>query len=102
VATDIRNISTNNVLGTTNSRDGNNNPALRTHTDLVAAGPDINGDRSGTVGFLEVAKALSQYKINNAVDAFEMHARGIAAATATYLLSWKGFPAVEEVVEWPD
>ena len=67
VTTDIRNISTYNVLATTNSGDQNNKLALGAHTDSVAAGPGINDDGSGTVGILEVAKALSKYKINNAV-----------------------------------
>jgi hypothetical protein len=67
VTTDIRNISTYNVLATTTSGDQNNKLALGAHTDSVAAGPGINDDGSGTVGILEVAKALSQYKINNAV-----------------------------------
>jgi hypothetical protein len=67
VTTDIRNISTYNVLATTNSGDQENKLALGAHTDSVAAGPGINDDGSGTVGILEVAKALSKYKINNAV-----------------------------------
>jgi hypothetical protein len=67
VTTDIRNISTYNVLATTNSGDQNNKLALGAHTDSIAAGPGVNDDGSGTVGILEVAKALSQYKINNAV-----------------------------------
>jgi Zn-dependent M28 family amino/carboxypeptidase len=67
VTTDIRNITTYNVLATTNSGDQDNKLALGAHTDSVAAGPGINDDGSGTVGILEVAKALSQYKINNAV-----------------------------------
>lgn len=30
---------------------------------------------------------------NLALDAFETHAKGIAAAVATYTFSWDGFPA---------
>lgn len=67
VLTDIRNISTYNVLATSNTGDQDNKLALGAHTDSVAAGPGINDDGSGTVGILEVAKALSKYKINNAV-----------------------------------
>lgn len=67
VTTDIRNISTYNALATTNSGDQNNKLALGAHTDSVSAGPGINDDGSGTVGILEVAKALSKYEINNAV-----------------------------------
>jgi len=67
VVTDIRNITTYNVLATTNSGDQNNKLALGAHTDSVSAGPGINDDGSGTVGILEVAKALSKYQIKNAV-----------------------------------
>jgi Zn-dependent M28 family amino/carboxypeptidase len=67
VTTDIRNISTYNVLATTNSGDQDNKLALGAHTDSVAAGPGINDNGSGTVGILEVAKALSKYTITNAV-----------------------------------
>jgi Zn-dependent M28 family amino/carboxypeptidase len=67
VTTDIRNVSTYNVLATTNSGDQNNKLALGAHTDSVAAGPGINDDGSGTIGILEVAKALSKYTITNAV-----------------------------------
>jgi len=67
VLTDIQNISTYNVLATSYSGDQDNKLALGAHTDSVAAGPGINDDGSGTVGILEVAKALSKYEINNAV-----------------------------------
>jgi Zn-dependent M28 family amino/carboxypeptidase len=67
VTTDIRNVSTYNVIATTNSGDQDNKLALGAHTDSVAAGPGINDDGSGTVGILEVAKALSKYTITNAV-----------------------------------
>lgn len=67
VVPDISNISTSNVIATTIDGDQNNKLALGAHTDSVAAGPGINDDGSGTVGILEVATALSKYKINNAV-----------------------------------
>jgi Zn-dependent M28 family amino/carboxypeptidase len=67
VMTDIRNISTYNVLATTVGGDQGNRLALGAHTDSVAAGPGINDDGSGTVGILEVAKALSKYTVKNAV-----------------------------------
>ncbi|KAJ4369751.1 hypothetical protein N0V83_005514 [Neocucurbitaria cava] len=67
VLTDIQNTSTYNVLATTKGGDQNNKLALGAHTDSVLAGPGINDDGSGTVGILEVAKALSKYEINNAV-----------------------------------
>ncbi|KAF1961380.1 hypothetical protein CC80DRAFT_543726 [Byssothecium circinans] len=40
---------------------------LGAHSDSVYRGPGINDDGSGTIGILEVAKALSKYKVNNAV-----------------------------------
>lgn len=55
------------MIATTNSGDQENKLALGAHTDSVAAGPGINDDGSGTVGILEVAKALSKYTITNAV-----------------------------------
>ncbi|CAO2648478.1 Nn.00g077450.m01.CDS01 [Neocucurbitaria sp. VM-36] len=67
VFTEISNVSTYNVLATTKSGDQNNKLAVGAHTDSVIAGPGINDDGSGTVGILEVAKALSKYEINNAV-----------------------------------
>ncbi|KAF1844681.1 Zn-dependent exopeptidase [Cucurbitaria berberidis CBS 394.84] len=67
VTTDIQNVSTYNVLATTKGGDQNNKLALGAHTDSVLAGPGINDDGSGTVGILEVAKALSKYEIKNAV-----------------------------------
>ncbi|KAF2688634.1 Zn-dependent exopeptidase [Lentithecium fluviatile CBS 122367] len=67
VVTDIQNSSTVNVLATTNNGNLNTRLELGAHTDSVAAGPGINDDGSGTIGILEVAKALSKYKVNNAV-----------------------------------
>ncbi|KAH8726077.1 hypothetical protein GQ44DRAFT_680289 [Phaeosphaeriaceae sp. PMI808] len=67
ITTDIRNISTTNVIATTTSGDQDNKLSLGAHTDSVAGGPGVNDNGSGTVGVLEVAKALSKYKINNAV-----------------------------------
>lgn len=67
VTTDIQNTSTYNVIATTKGGDQYNKLALGAHTDSVAAGPGINDDGSGTVGILEVAKALSKYEVKNAV-----------------------------------
>lgn len=68
VATEVKNSSTYNVLATTKCGDQNNKLMLGAHTDSVLLGPGINDDGSGTVGVLEVAKALSKYKVNNAVS----------------------------------
>ncbi|KAJ4357076.1 hypothetical protein N0V95_002814 [Ascochyta clinopodiicola] len=67
VLTDVQVITTNNVLATSKCGDKNNQLALGAHTDSVGAGPGINDDGSGTVGILNVAKALAKYNVKNAV-----------------------------------
>ncbi|KAJ4352337.1 Leucyl aminopeptidase yscIV [Didymosphaeria variabile] len=61
------NRTTYNVIAETKTGDKNNVLVLGGHTDSVFAGPGINDDGSGTVGVLTVAKALTKYKIKNAV-----------------------------------
>ncbi|KAF1965356.1 peptidase [Bimuria novae-zelandiae CBS 107.79] len=61
------NRTTYNVIAETKTGDKNNVLVLGGHTDSVFAGPGINDDGSGTVGVLAVAKALTKYKIKNAV-----------------------------------
>ncbi|RLV92990.1 Aminopeptidase Y [Spathaspora sp. JA1] len=63
----IRNITTLNVVADTVFGDHDNIVALGAHSDSVAEGPGINDDGSGTISLLEVAKHLSNFKINNAV-----------------------------------
>jgi Zn-dependent M28 family amino/carboxypeptidase len=65
--TDIQIVTTSNVLATSKCGDKNNQLALGAHTDSVGAGPGINDDGSGTVGILNVAKALAKYNVKNAV-----------------------------------
>lgn len=67
VLTNVEIITTNNVLATSKCGDKNNQLALGAHTDSVGAGPGINDDGSGTVGILNVAKALAKYNVKNAV-----------------------------------
>lgn len=67
VLTDIQIVTTNNVLATSKCGDKNNQLALGAHTDSVGAGPGTNDDGSGTVGILNVAKALAKYNVKNAV-----------------------------------
>jgi Zn-dependent M28 family amino/carboxypeptidase len=67
VLTDIQIVTTSNVLATSKCGDKNNQLALGAHTDSVGAGPGINDDGSGTVGILNVAKALAKYNVKNAV-----------------------------------
>ncbi|KAG7663177.1 APE3 [[Candida] subhashii] len=63
----IRNISTLNVIAETVFGDHDNVVALGAHSDSVAEGPGINDDGSGTISLLEVAKHLTNFKVNNAV-----------------------------------
>lgn len=61
------NRTTYNVIAETKTGDKDNVLVLGGHTDSVFAGPGINDDGSGTIGVLTVAKALTKYKIKNAV-----------------------------------
>jgi Zn-dependent M28 family amino/carboxypeptidase len=56
-----------NVIAETKTGDHDNVLVLGGHSDSVAAGPGINDDGSGTIGVYAVAKALTNYKIKNAV-----------------------------------
>ncbi|KAF8416440.1 hypothetical protein EV426DRAFT_421870 [Tirmania nivea] len=59
--------TTFNIIAQTKGGDQNNVVLLGGHTDSVGAGPGINDDGSGTIGILEVAKALPRFSVNNAV-----------------------------------
>ncbi|KAL1958897.1 hypothetical protein VTO42DRAFT_3450 [Malbranchea cinnamomea] len=67
VDTQMENRTTWNVIATSKQGNKNNIIALGAHTDSVDAGPGINDDGSGTVGILTVAKALTHFRLNNAV-----------------------------------
>ncbi|KAF2866386.1 hypothetical protein BDV95DRAFT_631839 [Massariosphaeria phaeospora] len=56
-----------NVIAETKGGDKNNVLVLGGHSDSVFAGPGINDDGSGSIGVLTVAKALTQFKVKNAV-----------------------------------
>lgn len=60
-------VNTLNVVAETVDGDHDNVVALGAHSDSVEAGPGINDDGSGTISLLEVAKYLSNFKVNNAV-----------------------------------
>lgn len=60
-------VETINVIAETTQGDKNNVVMLGSHTDSVGEGPGINDDGSGTGSLLEVAVALSNFKVNNAV-----------------------------------
>jgi aminopeptidase Y len=59
--TDIRNITSSNLIATTKSGDHNNKLIVGAHSDGVLEGPAINDVASGLVGVYEVAKGLSKY-----------------------------------------
>ena len=67
VVSDIRNVTTYNLIAETTGGDHDSVLVLGAHADSVFAGPGINDDGSGTIGILETAIALSQYSTNNAV-----------------------------------
>jgi len=63
----VKNVTTLNVIAETVHGDHNNVVSLGAHSDSVNAGPGINDDGSGTISLLEVAKQLTNFKVNNAV-----------------------------------
>ncbi|KAJ3547911.1 hypothetical protein NM208_g1261 [Fusarium decemcellulare] len=67
VLTDVRNVSTNNIIATTKCGNHDTILLVGAHSDSVKAGPGINDDGSGVIGILEVAKHLAKYQVNNAV-----------------------------------
>ncbi|KAG0676229.1 hypothetical protein C6P40_001285 [Pichia californica] len=60
-------ITTVNVIAETNHGNDENIVMLGAHSDSVSAGPGINDDGSGTISLLEVAKQLTNYRVNNKV-----------------------------------
>jgi len=63
----LENRTTYNVIAETKGGDHQNVIALGAHTDSVEQGPGINDDGSGTIGILNVAIALSNFTVTNAV-----------------------------------
>lgn len=63
----VKYIKTLNVIADSVFGDHDNIVSLGAHSDSVAEGPGINDDGSGTISLLEVAKHLTQFKLNNAV-----------------------------------
>lgn len=63
----VKKIKTLNVVAETVFGDHDNVVSLGAHSDSVGAGPGINDDGSGTISLLDVATALTKFKINNAV-----------------------------------
>jgi Zn-dependent M28 family amino/carboxypeptidase len=63
----VENRVTFNVIAETKEGDHDNVLVVGGHSDSVAAGPGINDDGSGIIGILNVAKALTKYRVKNAV-----------------------------------
>ncbi|KAF4448617.1 hypothetical protein F53441_7993 [Fusarium austroafricanum] len=63
----VENRVTYNVIAETKEGDHDNVLVVGGHSDSVAAGPGINDDGSGIIGILNVAKALTKYRVKNAV-----------------------------------
>lgn len=61
------NRTTYNVLAETKGGDHNNVIMAGGHTDSVEKGPGINDDGSGVIGILDVALALTNFSVTNAV-----------------------------------
>ncbi|EGX46151.1 hypothetical protein AOL_s00110g315 [Orbilia oligospora ATCC 24927] len=59
---------TANILATTKGGDQNKIISVGAHTDSVKAGPGINDNGSGTIAQIEVAKALTKFSVNNAIQ----------------------------------
>jgi aminopeptidase Y len=60
-------IITTNIIAQTTDGDPDNCVMLGAHSDSVAEGPGINDDGSGSLTLLELATALSHYRVNNCV-----------------------------------
>ncbi|EFR03641.1 aminopeptidase Y [Nannizzia gypsea CBS 118893] len=63
----FENRTTWNVIAETKGGDHNNVIMLGSHSDSVDAGPGINDNGSGSIGIMTVAKALTKFKVRNAV-----------------------------------
>ena len=66
----MKNRTTYNVIAQTKGGDQNNVVSLGGHTDSVEAGPGINDDGSGIISNLVIAKALTRFRVKNAVRFF--------------------------------
>ncbi|KAH6665511.1 putative leucine aminopeptidase 2 [Halenospora varia] len=67
LSTTVSVATTYNVIAETKAGDHNNVIFMSGHSDSVAAGPGINDNGSGTISLLEVAIALTNFSVKNAV-----------------------------------
>lgn len=64
---DTDNINSYNIIAQTRTGDAENVLQLGAHIDSVEEGPGLNDDGSGSIGILEIASALSNFAVTNAV-----------------------------------
>lgn len=91
----LENRTTYNVIAETKGGNHDSVLALGAHTDSVVAGPGINDDGSGTIGILNVALALTNFTINNAVRFCFWSAEEYGLLGSTYYVTQLNQTAVE-------
>lgn len=64
---EVNTIVTSNIVIQTAEGDPDNCVMVGAHSDSVSEGPGINDDGSGTISILEVAAALTKFRVNNCV-----------------------------------
>ncbi|KAH6964465.1 hypothetical protein DER45DRAFT_501079 [Fusarium avenaceum] len=67
INSDVKTITTTNIIAQTRGGDPDNCVMLGGHSDSVTEGPGINDDGSGSISVLEVAVQLTKYRVNNCV-----------------------------------
>ncbi|KAF3920936.1 hypothetical protein ABW20_dc0102173 [Dactylellina cionopaga] len=60
-------IPTANIIATTKGGNQNSIITVGAHSDSVPEGPGINDNGSGSIAQIEIARALTQFSVNNAV-----------------------------------
>lgn len=81
------NRTTYNVIAQTKGGDPNNVVTLGGHSDSVEAGPGINDDGSGIISNLVIAKALTRFRVKNAVRFFFWTAEEYGLLGSDYYVS---------------
>lgn len=67
INSEMENRTTYNIIAQTKESDSDNVVTIGSHSDSVEAGPGINDNGSGTISNLAVARALTNFSVNNAV-----------------------------------
>ncbi|KAJ9658983.1 Leucyl aminopeptidase yscIV [Neophaeococcomyces mojaviensis] len=95
----LENRTTFNVIAETKSGNHDSVLALGAHTDSVEAGPGINDDGSGTIGLLNVAIALSNFTVTNAVRFCFWSAEEFGLLGSTYYVTTLNETAPQELAK---